>query len=188
MTDSINPTTDLQIVQTSPADGDVATFNEEAGHAEWRQPEGGGSQPLGSEAVGGNQTSVANGASGALEWAFSFGDELLDLTDPTTPTVVDAGVYLVSVSIQPGTDMTDAGWFSAALTLDSTGDIWPAGVTEDGPAAAAGHTKPSVAVSFCWYIPAGGALNVTVANNDGVQDLDFTIEGGSVVRLTGAAA
>jgi hypothetical protein len=135
---------------------------------------GGGAQPITREILAGGSTTIANGVNGKVSWGSkTFGDDLLDLSDPKFPTVVTAGTYAVSVDASPDADMTVGGNFRVALELDAFGE---GARMSSGPLAVpASYLVPSVSIALTYYLVAGAALTVTILNLDGVQDLPFTL-------------
>lgn len=115
-------------------------------------------------------TSLNNGAFGAVSWgAKASGDDLLDLTDPTAPVVIESGVYAISTTVHPDTGtMTAGGRLDAALILDSNGEGAGADVAGSLYAPAG-----SIGLSMVRYLPAGAVCVIQGVNLDGVQAIVF---------------
>lgn len=135
------------------------------------------------EVVVGNNVAVANNVGAvALTWdTKQLGSDLLDLSVPALPTVVAGGVYAVSVYVQPGDAMTAGGSYSLSLELDANGDD----VSLLAMAAmSVGFPFPPTSISGTYLVPAGGAIRVSVNNQDGVQSIHFGIQWAVVQRLS----
>jgi len=141
---------------------------------------GGGSQPVLGDylGVGGYQT-IADGASAALPIQFSDGTELLDLTDPTAPTILEDGTYAWFVQVQcfdPA--LTDGGCAEVQLNTPYVGPIviLPGGITTV-------QTTLAGSVNLVYNFDAGDVLNVIVHNDDGAVERAFIVAYYSLVKL-----
>lgn len=163
--------------------------------ADWKPTGGGGgSQPVTRAQYGGDSVTIANGEQGLLKWSPYFGNDgetpLLDLTDPLNPTILEAGVYAITVvpTIANGGSFTVGGTFNAALALDLEGDDTAGYSAYSIPATEDNEQAINLPMQATYYLAAGAVLNLTVNNNDGVQDLDFAFDACMIQRLSGPAA
>ena len=125
------------------------------------------------EQLQGNATAVGNGATGALTWNTKVsGSTLLDISTPAEPTPLAAGVYAVAVTVTPAT-ITVGGYYTVSLALDSGGEDATVEVTS--PASIAANQTPIVSAALTYFVPVGGTIDVTVANEDGASSVDFTL-------------
>lgn len=113
--------------------------------------------------VTGSRVSVDPAAYVQLPWTQGSGDALLDLTDPSNPTIVAAGVYALS-AVFTGIDLTAGASFYSELDLDSSGEDAEAYAVS--PAAAGAAT--TMALACVYYIPTGGVVQASVENHDSV--------------------
>lgn len=121
----------------------------------------------------GPSTSVPNFSSADLPLgSFHTGDDLLDVTDPGAPVVIDAGVYAITALTQPSVDMTAGGIYTLSMEFDSDGDDQSFALTLEGTA---GLPRPPALLAFTYYIPAGGLLRFQAVNLDGVQSISFAL-------------
>ncbi len=129
-----------------------------------------------------NGVSIANAAFGSLTWDNKVsGSDLLDLSDPLNPTVVSDGVYAVTVTAS--TDpISTGGYYTLYLTLDSTAE--DAVAAHDSPPSIAAINNPFVSCSLTYFIPAGGIINASVYNGDGVNSVVFYIYTAIVQRIS----
>lgn len=131
----------------------------------------------------GNNVNINNGFLANLTWNnINYGPALLNLANPASPTVVNAGIYAVVITIAPTANMTVGGGYVARLALDD-GGLSATTIANSRPAtAAAGSTRPQISLSATWFIPAGGIIHVFVQNNDGAaRGYQLTIA--DVVRI-----
>ncbi len=131
----------------------------------------------------GNDVSIANGAAGTLTWDTKVsGTALLNITVPSIPTIVTAGVYAVSVWIAPAAGLTLNGNYEVTLSLDAAGDNAPF----DGTASpsVAGATVAALELTGVYYIPAGGQITAVLGSNDGVSTRNFAINTAVVQRIS----
>lgn len=102
-----------------------------------------------------------------LTWAHSTGDTLLDYTDPTLPTVIDAGLYTFAFTI--GTDQL-AGIFGAGFFfLDWSGTLTIGADTSaplDGDATSG---SAFIGMSMTAYLAAGAQARVLMRHTDAVN-------------------
>jgi hypothetical protein len=98
-------------------------------------------------------------------WSHDQGDAPLDLTDPTSPTVVDDGVYAVTLSaaLPAGLASGEFGWFSLVMYDTPDFDIFAG-----GEAVAYQNTITpypfSATVTTVWQMAAGSHLYATAWN------------------------
>src|SRR5436190_6070907 len=88
-------------------------FSRDGGN-HWRDI--GGSQPDTRAQYDLALTGVAENTPTKLPFAFNYGTELLDLTDPTNPTPVESGKYSFAVTV--GIDVDSGVVWSVVVTLD----------------------------------------------------------------------
>jgi hypothetical protein len=142
---------------------------------------GGGATPEYGAYSSPSATTIANGANAVLPWEFAGdGVELLDLTDPTFPTVITAGVYAVAgyARLLDG-PLTAAGIAFGQLSLGDAGvqafvygGFNPVGFEQT-------FNMTGVAV-----LDAGEVLSVIVINADGVAAHDFRIGAFYVTKIS----
>jgi hypothetical protein len=148
---------------------------------------GGGSQPdallRGVFAEPGFGTSIANGATAELSWGDEgfAGGAVVDLSgvpgdpgSPTHPAVLAAGVYTISLEVEPFADLTVDGFFIVRLYMDADGES-PGPVEIDSRLATAAQGSPHVAVSATWYLAEGATFKLIVLNRDGAAERAFGI-------------
>jgi hypothetical protein len=131
------------------------------------------------ELITGNNVNIANAAGGTLTWDTAAGTALMDLTDPTGPAFLAAGIFALAVQVTVSA-LTAGGYFVAQLTNDADA----ATVTAFSPAATAVLTVPSVSLSLTRYFAFGTKLTLQVTNFDGAAARDFHIISVSVQRIT----
>lgn len=148
---------------------------------------GGGAAPTAREEWSNSGSSIANGDGAWLPWADSTGpDAVLDNTTPTHPTVITAGVYLVSVVVRVGA-MSAGGYYQAGLHMDRTGFNASMYVTSSQAellAADAGGIIEDTALAMAWYCPQGSEVGVFVTNFDGVTPQNFLFPYGHIQRIS----
>lgn len=110
-----------------------------------------------------NQTFAANGD---LSWTADDGPNmttgLLDLTDPTQPVVVAAGVYTFSIWLE--SENGQAGEFMwCEFDADLNGDD-PI-VFISGPMGPAGTALASISTALTFYMPAGAVLDMFIKHS-----------------------
>jgi hypothetical protein len=128
---------------------------------------GGGSQSGAEEINATDHLTVANGDQELVHWdANGGGDDLLDLSVPTAPTVLVDGLYTVAVLVQVSGSLTAGGRAVITVALD-TDDV-DANVQQEIVAPGAIATA-----TLCFFIPAGGGIQAFVQNLDGVASRDF---------------
>lgn len=143
---------------------------------------GGGSQPVTREQFDGpSATTIADGATGVLEWESYLGDvPLLDLTDPALPTVIVTGVYAISLFVSSPM-MTADGSYQVVLDMDQTNE--DAQQKTDSAPATTEQPNPVACVTLIYYVPAGGVIKASVTNHDGAASRDFVIGNATVQRI-----
>jgi hypothetical protein len=146
---------------------------------------GGGSQPVTREQTLGVAVTIAGGDGGILDWSSAavVGTALLDVTDPTTPLVVEGGVYAISVQVIPADDLTIGANYRLRVDLDNNGEDGLA-IADSSPATA-DQRRPRLVVSLTYYVPAGGVLQAVLTNMDGVVSHGFLIALAIIQRLSG---
>jgi hypothetical protein len=138
--------------------------------------------PIARQQLTGNAVNIANGAGGVLTWDHAFGpDVLLDLTDPTLPAIITAGVYCVAVSVA-GTGLTVGGNFNVVLALDYSNE--DAEIQTASAPSVAGNTSPRVVLTGTYYMAALGTLRVVATNEDGAAARDLTLGVAIVQRIS----
>lgn len=144
------------------------------------QPGGGGVQTR--EVLNGDNVTIADNASAPLTWNRKLaGDALLDLSTPAAPVVVDAGVYAVFVEVVSASAVTAGGQMQLLLELDQAGaDV---GLGKTSPPSTTGAPQLDDALGFVWFIPAGGAIVLTVTSKDGAGPVDYALLTANVQRL-----
>lgn len=129
----------------------------------------GGSVPVADRAqyYGPNQV-VTDPADGSgfgmsLPWEFTTGVELLDLTDPQFPTVLEAGVYAVTANVvrltTAASGVANAQMYGD-LTLDHSGESAIASGTCPLDVSGVSSPKAQVSLSLTHYVAAGGQIQV----------------------------
>lgn len=123
---------------------------------------GGGGGVFTLEQLSGNAVEIAPSDSGMLTFDTVVGslDTLVDLTDPAAPAFVDAGTYIVGVTVAPTTPMTPGDSYDGLMKLDATGLDAP--VT--GTATAGSSTFPYLALTNACAIGGGHGLTVEIFN------------------------
>lgn len=117
-------------------------------------------------------TSVASATPTYLPFALSSGDALLDLTTPTAPTVVQGGIYAVSISPNVTGAAANKHWW-AVLELDQTGTDFNALAINDSNDVLFGEGSCNLSITV--YIPAGGGIGCQVYTDFGASaTFDFT--------------
>lgn len=124
------------------------------------------------ELFNGGFVSIGNGVDAPLTWTNPDQNELLDLTTPTLPTVLESGTYAFSVSVSSGA-VTVGGYFQLTLQLDSTG--LSTNLYTDSRASVAADQNPTAAIAGTCYLNAGEGVAVRVRNKDGVASRNFNI-------------
>lgn len=175
----------LDVTVTSPADGEVLTYD--SGTSKWRnEAAGGGTAPTTREEWSSNGVVLSAPETFAwLPWDSSGGpDAVLDATIPAHPTIITAGVYLVSVVVS--CQGSNSSYCDVSLYLDRQG--FNASQTVRNYATPTGTYNGGTnhaTVAFAWYIPAGGAVEVGVDYvTDGVVDAAASIVIAHVQRLS----
>jgi hypothetical protein len=110
-------------------------------------------------------------ANGSFSWSLgpSTGFEALDLTDPENPTVVQGGIYALTLAIQ--SDARYVGKFARVmLSADDTGYGWVAG---DVAPLDIGGSAQGLGCSITVYLPAG-AVVTTYFSQDVAADTAFS--------------
>lgn len=129
-----------------------------------------------SASYSGSPVTIADNANAALTWTTKIaGAALLDLSTPTAPAVLAAGLYTVSVYVTPNAPMTVAGYCVVSLRFDF-GGVGVAVVGESPPAGAANESAtPRAAACGAYYLEPGMTLAALLTNRDGAQGLDFVL-------------
>lgn len=109
--------------------------------------------------------SIADSATAPLAWDHGHsGAVLLDLTAPTFPAALVAGIYIATASVSPGGNLTSGGDYIVDLSLNG---VLTAAATAQSPAAVVTKTEPAMAVTTAGLLRAGDVLVLTVRNRDG---------------------
>lgn len=164
--------------------GTVAATNVQAAIAEVAAEAGAGSAPITREELDGPNLLIADGDTGALGWSNGGSpDSLLDLTTPTSPTVITAGVYCFTVTVAAFSTLSVGGLFRVQLQLDRSG--FNASQYVDSRVGVGVNLSPLACITFPWYMPAGAKVEVWVTNLDGgALDKTFSIYTAHVQRLS----
>lgn len=97
---------------------------------------------------------------------------LLDLTDPTVPIVVEAGVYAASVNIFPVSAFSPGSTYQLELVFADLAASGPVILVDCAPATV-DKTGPLTAASLTWWLPAGGTIKVVIANMSDLSAQSF---------------
>jgi hypothetical protein len=134
----------------------------------------GGSSPVSLRRAEYRTMAQSLGISDQFNWTFNSGGDdsaqPLDLTSPQNPTVVEAGLWAVTLTVQSVN--THAGaHFLLNLSLDDSGFGWlvEAGMPLDGPS-----WSLYCNVSSTVYLPAGGVLAAYTSHDIGAA-ADFNM-------------
>ncbi len=118
------------------------------------------------------------------------GDDILDLSTPSHPVVVEEGVYAVTAVFQQVDgliEMTPGAVFQIFLALDAAND----GTDIDQQSPSAGDSgapaHPLIAASTTFYIPAGGIINVALRNLDVGVSQDFACNEFEIQQIVAAS-
>jgi hypothetical protein len=122
-------------------------------------------------------STFASDAGGNLPWAFQSETELLDLTDPMNPTVLDGGVYTVTSYVNlRDSPVSDGGYVLGILGVGDeaamTGLIYPGVTTDSGPFLTVGFSATGL-------LEAGDSIFAFVNNQD--HDAGHDFDGGAYV-------
>lgn len=128
---------------------------------------GGGSNAFEFLTSGGNNTNIADTATGTLNLAHIDGDTLLDLTDTDVPKIFADGVYALSLTISCEA-LTAGGRFFGALI----GSAYMYAADWSGEESGSG-----VPMTLNWTGPmvADDTFEVTVISEDGAASRDFFV-------------
>lgn len=119
------------------------------------------------------------GTFGNFVWQANAGSTLVDLTDPTNPTLLTSGIYILSVDClipaapaPPGTpvrfDMGGGAVFQTTTAfLEGGGAVGPSGV----------------ALAWAGFLPAGQGIATQVVNDSAATTFAFENQGYSIVKL-----
>lgn len=130
----------------------------------------------------GSPLSAPNNATTYLTWdSLGAGSALLDLTDPSAPTVLVAGIYSVTASIEDSTAVTVGGGLQVVLHLDHSNQDAVCEATYGVGSRADGRYLTSLNNTF--YIPAGGVIAVTIFNADGAVAHDVHLREAIIQRV-----
>lgn len=141
----------------------------------------GGLPPL-SELLQAFNVSVANGANALASLTAQGGDTLLNLTVPTRPTIITAGVYIISVWYA-------ANGVTAGGSIAGTFDFDPDNVDQQfrmtSPSSDAGNGgNLSMCVSVAYKFAAGVPWTFRMQNNDGVSARNLGLDTVTVSRIS----
>jgi hypothetical protein len=125
--------------------------------------------------------SIANGAATALTWDAINPQTILDLTDPTFPAVITAGIYAVSVGVGTSDPITVGGYYALDLTV---GGAAAADTNADSPPSGAANQTPNTFIACTYYIPVGGGISLSCRNHDGAAARHFGLFEAAVQRIT----
>lgn len=157
------------------ADDGVTTLR---GEATFTDPDNQPGGVQGFEVLNCAPVAITDGSTDPLTWdALDSGEALLDLSDPTGPTVIAAGVYAITAPITPTTDITAAGFYFARLLAGSVQ------ATGSSPAASAADAQPALTLTAIATLTAGAPITVSVNSNDGAATVHYKLDAPSVQRL-----
>lgn len=146
---------------------------------------GGGSSytpPVTYEVFNGAPTNIGNGTTVKLPWTTSAGpDTLLNLASPTQPSVLVAGVYAVHGIVLVDDAMTVGGY--CYVTLRLTGSVVRQAQT-DGLSTAANQFPDIPTLTAVLYLGVADTIELSVTNHDGVNAINFELDGSFVQRLS----
>jgi hypothetical protein len=125
-------------------------------------------------------TTIANGANALLPFAaFEGGTATLNISTPTHPLVLKAGLFVVTAEVTLTSVLTAGGSFGLTLTLDFTGEaieMKNVAVSDSGVCE----------VSNSWVMAAGAQFRLLCRNFDGAASRDFYIENATISRVGSA--
>lgn len=140
------------------------------------QPAAGGAT---TQVLAADPLTVAAGDTGLFSWSDGGGASLVDLTDPTNPALLEAGIYALSVDAvivaappPPGTPVRF--WMGAPSTFQITTAIIEGGGLS-GPAG--------VSLGFAGFLPAGQQISTDVINDSPTTGFTFQSQGYNIVKL-----
>lgn len=157
------------------------TNDDHAANKKYVDEHGGGGSMTSRMLINGDVVSVVD--STMLPWNKQSGDDLLDLTDPTAPTILVAGVYAFNIAANgsaPGPYAVD--WFWFGLDTDANADdAYQDNFAPLNPDVAP-NPNPQCSQSLVYYMPAGALLQANVRHSN-PDPIDFKIQG-SIQRLS----
>lgn len=165
--------TDYPIEITDP-DGSVRI----AGLADFIDPDNQPGVVTTSETVGFGGAAPSDGSTVNATWSHSSGAHLLDYTDPTAPTVIAAGIYLITGDAVMAVAVAATGaqifllGINGGFGNESTSPLDYLNLADDSDA-------PAVPVVFTAYLDAGTALGLTARQTSGD---DQSIAGGAWIQ------
>lgn len=107
------------------------------------------------------------------------GTGVLDLTDPTQPLTLTAGIYAVTATVRALGAPAAGTTCSIEIDFDEEGVDWPSASTTAPLDGASGRYASITAI---YYMPAGAVLQVGVVHDDDSQTLSFELTA-SVQRI-----
>jgi hypothetical protein len=137
---------------------------------------GGGLPPQGSYIL--TKTGAGSHGLSTYTWSLFMGDALLDLTDPNAPTVLDDGVYAVTVvaTVPAALGTGEFGWFKLVMYNDPDFDIFAGGETVGYHNTVTTPSETAVSMSCTWAMLAGSQMYVSVWNG-GSSSHDYLAAG-----------
>lgn len=110
----------------------------------------------------------AGGTATAVGWVFGDGDVVLDVSTPTLPTAVAAGMYAFTADVNTASTLT--GGFAVELT------VRPAGGATQRPARLDPFVAPGeVTLPLVAFMDVGDDVELRIANHDGSSAGSFNI-------------
>ena len=158
-----------------------------SGRATWAlrlTDESGGGAPNGGKSKAqyvGNNVSIAPNFNADLTWdTLLVGDALLDISTPTAPTVIHAGIYAVTVwamGVLGGVGESYTLW----LRVDEAGDDAWSKMDVNYPGAAAEIYSQ---VTLVYFLPAGAVIRANVRMGSNGADRVAALREGTLQRLS----
>lgn len=132
----------------------------------------------------GDPVAIDDGVQGYLTWdTYGDGDpDLLDLTDPGAPEVVEAGWYAVTINAS-GQVLTEDGYFELTAEMDSQNHDATAVNQSRKAGVGGGAPSPTTCATLMFYLPAGADIRGKIGNRDGAATRNFFLQEGLVVKF-----
>lgn len=130
----------------------------------------------------GSGQSIPNNSNTVMVWNKTAGTSLFDLTTPSSPTAIEAGIYAISVAIETN-DYTNPFNFGATLQMDVGVENATVSLTTLVPSyASVPFNLVSSTLALTYYLAAGAEVQATMLHDIGVS-ADFFLRA-TVQRLT----
>lgn len=136
-------------------------------------------------AASGNSVTVASGSGTSVSFAYSAGDVVLDLTTPTAPEVVVAGMYVVEITWAPLVLLTAGAVSRALLQFNAARLKYNYSIFTYGAYDLPSPGSTPVAqgfVALTGVLSPGDTITFQIENYDSASR-DFTIDTIEVTRL-----